>query len=128
MCFGDRYAVLYDQYTVAAGLLRYSEEWSMDLCEKTCCSKWRQTDSIQCLFRYIGMRWSRKKDRFDWTILDSYLKLVNKIWVKKWKCSGLVQTAEGMCNGWDVLIKNAVHLRTPDYVLYSPSPSSKENN
>ncbi|KAA4184495.1 glycoside hydrolase, partial [Bacteroides ovatus] len=22
--------------------------------------------------------------------------------------------------------KNAVHLRTPDYVLYSPSPSSKE--
>lgn len=52
-------------------LLRYSEEWSMDLCENLL-RKWRQTDSIQCLFRYIGMRWSRKRTGsigLSWTVI-----------------------------------------------------------
>lgn len=105
-------------------LLRYSEEWSMDLCEKLVAQV--AADGFNTVS--VPVHWYEvepKKDRFDWTILDSYLKLVNKYGLKMemlWfgaNSGGHVQWL-GRPN------KNAVHLRTPDYVLYSPSPSSKE--
>lgn len=62
------------------------------------------------------------KDNFDWTILDEYLGLVNKhnlkmelLWFSQ-NSGGTVQ--------WLGSSTTPVHLRTPDYVLYSPSYGS----
>lgn len=62
-------------------LLRYSEEWSMDLCEKLVAQV--AADGFNTVS--VPVHWYEvepKKDRFDWTILDSYLKLVNKYGLK----------------------------------------------
>jgi hypothetical protein len=62
------------------------------------------------------------KDKFDWTLLDQYLALCTKnnlkmeiLWYSQ-NSGGHVQ--------WLGYNSKPVHLRTPDYVLYSPSPSS----
>lgn len=64
-----------------------------------------------------------EKDRFDWTILDEYLGLCKKYHLKMellWfsiNACGSIQWLGSQPNN---------HLRSPDYVLYSPSPESEE--
>lgn len=62
------------------------------------------------------------KDKFDWSLLDQYLSLCKSnnlkmelLWFSQ-NSGGTVQ--------WLGDPSNPVHLRTPDYVLYSSSPSS----
>jgi hypothetical protein len=64
------------------------------------------------------------KDKFDWTILDEYLGLCKKNNLKM-ELLWFSQNSDGHVE-WlgDTYGGNPVHLRTPDYVLYSPSPSS----
>ena len=109
---------------VRLDLLRYSEGWSMELCEKLIAQI--ASDGFNTVS--VPIHWYEvepKKNQFDWTILDNYLNIVNKYGLKMellWfgaNSGGNVQWL-GRPN------KNAVHLRTPDYVLFSPSPNSTE--
>jgi len=62
------------------------------------------------------------KDKFDWTILDEYLGLCKKNNLKMellW-----FSMNSGAKVQWLGESYKPVHLRVPDYVLYSPSPSS----
>jgi lysophospholipase L1-like esterase len=63
------------------------------------------------------------KDKFDWSILDEYLGLANKYHLKM-ELLWFGQNSGGHVQ-W--LGRSAIypsHLRTPDYVLYSPAPDS----
>ena len=62
-----------------------------------------------------------EKDKFDWSILDEYLELVNKYNIKMemlW-----FGTNSGGHTQW---LGRSDKLRTPPYVLYSPGRGSKE--
>jgi hypothetical protein len=62
------------------------------------------------------------KDSFDWTILDNYLSMVNKYNLKMeiiWEGTNSDGHVE-----WLGDQTTPVHLRTPDYVLFSPSYGS----
>lgn len=105
-------------------LLRYSEKWSDAACEALVAQA--AADGFNTVS--IPVHWYEvepEKDNFDWKILDEYLTLVNKYGLKMemlWfgaNSGGHVQwlsRSKEMPN----------HLRTPDYVLYSPAPDSKE--
>jgi len=62
------------------------------------------------------------KGNFDWTILDEYLGLVNKHNLKM-ELLWFSQNSGGKVQ-WLGSSSSPVHLRTPDYVLYSPSYGS----
>lgn len=64
-----------------------------------------------------------KKDHFDWTILDEYLGLAQKYGLKM-ELLWFGQNSGGHVQWLGNPAKNPVHLRTPDYVLYSPAPGS----
>lgn len=105
-------------------LLRYSEKWSDAACEALVAQA--AADGFNTVS--VPVHWYEvepEKDNFDWKILDEYLTLVNKYGLKMeilWfgaNSGGHVQwlsRSKEMPN----------HLRTPDYVLYSPAPDSKE--
>lgn len=109
---------------VRMDLLRYSEKWS---------SKARQALISRAAadgFNTVSfpLHWYEvepEKDKFDWTILDEYLSLINKNNMKMellW-----FGTNSGSHVQWLSRAKtNPNHLRTPDYVLYSPEPGSKQ--
>ncbi|MGC4070855.1 MAG: beta-galactosidase [Polyangiaceae bacterium] len=62
------------------------------------------------------------KDKFDWTILDEYLGLCKKNNLKMellWFSMNSGSTVQWLGESY-----KPVHLRTPNYVLYSPSPGS----
>jgi hypothetical protein len=63
------------------------------------------------------------KNKFNWTILDEYLALANKYNLKV-ELLWFSQNSGGHVQ-WLGDESNPVHLRTPDYVLYSPAPKSK---
>ncbi|MGK9118269.1 DUF4978 domain-containing protein [Olivibacter jilunii] len=105
-------------------LLRYSEKWSAKAREALVAQA--AADGFNTLS--IPVHWYEvepEKDRFDWTILDEYLSLVNKYNLKMellW-----FGTNSGSHVQWLSRAKtNPNHLRTPDYVLYSPEPGSKQ--
>ncbi len=105
-------------------LLRYSEKWS-DAAREALVAQ-AAADGFNTVS--IPVHWyevETEKDKFDWKILDEYLALVNKYGLKMevlWfgaNSGGHVQWL-----GRSKEMPN--HLRTPDYVLYSPAPGSKE--
>lgn len=64
------------------------------------------------------------KNNFDWTVLDQYLSMTNKYNLKMellWFGANSTGSVGGMGDSADPL---GWHLRTPDYVLYAPSPGS----
>lgn len=66
---------------VRLDLLRYSEEWSMELCEKLIAQI--AADGFNTIS--VPVHWVEvepERDKFDWKILDSYLKLTNKYGLK----------------------------------------------
>lgn len=105
-------------------LLRYSEKWG-DVAREALVAQ-AASDGFNTVS--IPIHWYEvepEKDKFDWKILDEYLLLMNKYGLKMemlWfgaNSGGHVQwlsRSEEMPN----------HLRTPDYVLFSPFPGSKE--
>lgn len=64
------------------------------------------------------------KDRFDWAILDEYLNLARKNNLKV-ELLWFGQNSGGHVQ-WLGSLQNPVHLRTPDYVLYSPGVGSSQ--
>ena len=109
---------------VRLDLLRYSEEWSMELCEKLIAQI--AADGFNTIS--VPVHWVEvepERDKFDWKILDSYLKLTNKYGLKM-ELLWFGANSGGHVQWLGRPSKNAVHLRTPDYVLDSPAPSSKE--
>lgn len=64
-----------------------------------------------------------QKDKFDWTILDEYLDLAQKHGLKM-ELLWFGQNSGGHVQWLGPPFKNPVHLRTPDYVLYSATPGS----
>ena len=64
------------------------------------------------------------KDQFDWTILDEYLGLCKSNNLKM-ELLWFSQNSGGHVQ-WLGNFRDPVHLRTPDYVLHSPSPRSRE--
>ena len=109
---------------VRLDLLRYSEGWSMDLCNKLMARI--AADEFNTVS--IPLHWYEvepKKENFDWKVLDEYLSLVSKYGLKM-EMLWFGANSGGHVQWLGRPDKNAVHLRTPDYVLYSPSPSSKE--
>ncbi len=109
---------------VRMDLLRYSEGWSMELCDKLMAQI--AADGFNTVS--VPVHWQEvepEKDKFDWTVLDSYLKLVQKHGLKM-EMLWFGANSGGHVQWLGRPGRNAVHLRTPDYVLYSPSPSSKE--
>lgn len=62
------------------------------------------------------------KNNFDWSILDEYLGLCKSNNLKM-ELLWFSQNSDGHVE-WLGENNDPVHLRTPDYVLYSPSPSS----
>lgn len=109
---------------VRLDLLRYSEEWSMELCEKLIAQI--AADGFNTIS--VPVQWVEvepERDKFDWKILDSYLKLTNKYGLKM-ELLWFGANSGGHVQWLGRPSKNAVHLRTPDYVLDSPAPSSKE--
>jgi len=65
-----------------------------------------------------------EKDKFDWTILNEYLGLANKYSLKV-ELLWFGQNSGGHVQWLGNPARDPIHLRTPDYVLYSPSPDSK---
>jgi hypothetical protein len=65
------------------------------------------------------------KDNFDWAILDEYLGVAHKHGLKV-ELLWFGHNSGGQVQWLGDPAKNPVHLRTPDYVLYSPGPESKE--
>ncbi|HEU5080593.1 MAG TPA: DUF4978 domain-containing protein [Opitutaceae bacterium] len=63
------------------------------------------------------------KENFDWTILDEYLASAQKHGLKV-ELLWFGQNSDGHVQWLGNPSKNPVHLRTPDYVLHSPSPQS----
>ena len=65
------------------------------------------------------------KNKFDWTIIDEYL---TNAWRHGLKVELLWfgQNSGGHVQWLGDDAKNPVHLRVPDYVLYSPNPKSNE--
>jgi hypothetical protein len=66
-----------------------------------------------------------RKDAFDWSVLDEYLALATRHGLKVellWFGANSGGRAQWL---GDPKIR-PVHLRTPDYVLYSPAPDSKD--
>jgi len=66
------------------------------------------------------------KNTFDWTILDEYLGLCKNNNLKM-ELLWFSQNSDGHVE-WLGDFRDPVHLRTPDYVLYSPSPRSQETS
>jgi hypothetical protein len=105
-------------------LLRYSEKWN-DTAREALVAQ-AAADGFNTVS--IPVHWyevEREKDKFDWTILDEYLGIVNKYNLKMellW-----FGTNSGGHVQWLSRSKTDPknHLRTPDYVLYSPVPDSK---
>lgn len=64
-----------------------------------------------------------KKNKFDWTILDEYVGLAQKYHLKM-ELLWFGQNSGGHVQWLGDPATNPVHLRTPDYVLYSPAPGS----
>jgi hypothetical protein len=64
-----------------------------------------------------------KKDKFDWRILDEYLGMVRKHNLKM-ELLWFGQNSGGHVQWLGDPATNPVHLRTPDYVLYSSAPRS----
>ena len=74
----------------------------------------------------VPIHWAEvepRKDVFDWTILDEYMGLASKYNLKL-ELLWFGQNSGGHTQWLGDPGTNPVHLRTPDYVLYSPSPSS----
>lgn len=65
-----------------------------------------------------------EKDRFNWTILDEYLGLATKYSLKV-ELLWFGQNSGGHVQWLGNPRQDPVHLRTPDYVLFSSSPDSK---
>lgn len=65
-----------------------------------------------------------KKDEFNWSILDEYMSLCKKYGLKM-EMLWFSQNSGGHVQ-WLGIEKKPVHLRTPDYILYSPNPKSQE--
>jgi hypothetical protein len=65
------------------------------------------------------------KDRFDWTILDEYLTASWRHGLKV-ELLWFGQNSGGHTQWLGNTKNNPIHLRTPDYVLYSPNPKSTE--
>jgi hypothetical protein len=63
------------------------------------------------------------KDTFSWTILDEYMALASKYDLKL-EILWMGQNSGGHVQWLGDPAVNPIHLRVPDYVLYSPSPSS----
>ena len=63
------------------------------------------------------------KDTFSWTILDEYMGLASKYNLKL-EILWMGQNSGGHVQWLGDPAVNPIHLRVPDYVLYSPSPSS----
>lgn len=111
---------------VRLDLLRYAEGWNAKAMEALMAQV--AADGFNTVS--IPIHWyevERDKDRFDWKILDEYLSLANKYGLKMellWfgaNSGGHVQwLGRGNTEG--------NHLRTPDYVLYSPAPGSKDTS
>lgn len=109
---------------VRLDLLRYSEGWDMELCDKLMAQI--AADGFNTVS--VPVHWYEvepEKGKFDWTVLDSYLELVKKHGLKM-EMLWFGANSGGHVQWLGRPGKNAVHLRTPDYVLYSSSPSSKE--
>lgn len=64
------------------------------------------------------------KDRFHWSILDEYLGLANKYHLKM-ELLWFGQNSGGHVQWLGRSAIHPSHLRTPDYVLYSPAPDSR---
>lgn len=109
---------------VRLDLLRYSEGWSMELCDKLMAQI--AADGFNTVS--IPLHWYEvepEKEHFDWKVLDEYLSLVNKYGLKM-EMLWFGANSGGHVQWLGRPDKNAVHLRTPDYVLYSPFPSFQE--
>jgi len=65
------------------------------------------------------------KDEFRWDILDEYLSVAQKHGLKV-ELLWFGQNSGGHAQWLGDPKTDPVHLRTPDYVLYSPGPGSKE--
>lgn len=109
---------------VRLDLLRYAQGWNAQARETLIAQA--AADGFNTLS--IPIHWYEvepEKDKFNWTVLDEYLGYMNKYDIKMemlWfgtNSGGHVQWL-GRDN------KEGNHLRTPDYVLYSPEPGSKE--
>lgn len=94
--------------------MRYARNWSAEATEAViaqAASDGFNTVSIPVHWREV----EPEKDKFDWVVLEEYLRLVNKYDIKMemlWfgTNSGGITQRLGVSG----------HLRTPDYVLYSP--------
>lgn len=103
---------------VRMDLMRHSEKWPAETREALVARL--AADGFNTLS--IPVHWYEvepEKDKFDWTILDEYLRLMNKYNLKMemlWFGSN-----SGGHTQWLSRSKTEpVHLRVPDYVLYAP--------
>jgi hypothetical protein len=65
------------------------------------------------------------KNNWSWAILDEYLGVAHKYGLKV-ELLWFGHNSGGQVQWLGDPAKNPVHLRTPDYVFYSPAPNSKE--
>ena len=105
-------------------LLRYSEGWSATAREALVAQA--AADGFNTVS--IPVHWyevEREKNQFDWTVLEEYLNLVNKYNIKM-ELLWFGTNSGGHVQWLSRSQTEPIHLRTPDYVLYSPAPGSKE--
>lgn len=104
---------------VRMDLMRHSEKWPAKAREEMIAAL--ASDGFNTVS--IPVHWYEvepEKDRFDWTILDEYLSLMNK-YNMKMEMLWFGTNSGGHVQWLSRSKTEPVHLRTPDYVLYAPS-------
>ncbi len=105
-------------------LLRYSEGWNDAACEALMAQV--AADGFNTVS--IPVHWyevEKSKDQFHWEILDKYLSWATKYGLKV-EMLWFGANSGGHVQWLSRSTELPNHLRTPDYVLYSPKPGSKE--
>lgn len=112
---------------VRMDVMRYSDRWSAETREALVARL--AADGFNTLS--IPVHWYEvepEKDKFDWTILDEYLQLTNKYNLKMemlWFGTNSGGHTQWLNPQWANTSKaDPVHLRVPDYVLYTPQYGS----
>lgn len=109
---------------VRLDLLRYSLKWNA--AEREAIIAQAAADGFNTVS--IPIHWyevEKEKNKFDWSILNEYLGLVNKYNIKM-EMLWFGANSGGHVQWLGRSQKEGNHLRTPDYVLYSPALDSKE--
>jgi len=112
---------------VRMDVMRYSDRWTSETREALVARL--AADGFNTLS--IPLHWYEvepEKDKFDWTILDEYLQLMNKYNLKMemlWFGTNSGGHTQWLNPQWANTSKaDPVHLRVPDYVLYAPQYGS----